>query len=376
MNIIISVLLLLILSWPVTSQASQLSVQQVKIIDKKSGSPKIAFTPVCGSKFYGFLTRSTQNGLVEVAALVERDDIACAKISEHTEITLDFITNKSTLKLTAMVLDRPVRARLASVTGIKNDSKDRTKLSLVYESSCRPVAGIILRRTNLHQVEIGVAEYINGEKCASHAVITKTKSLAFAPSVRLSALRRAQAASLQRHHHLRIAEIKPESMLQIGSQAGAIVTYRRRCNEAPVGLIIGRSRQNPQIGILVARYPNFHCPTNSATWTWSRLASPNLTFSNTPGIILPKAGRSSLHITPVAKYSKSRKGLQINYVRGCQASLGVVYALTNSGHLAIGILNAGDSSSCKEAPSEVSLTQTFVSPSSLTKDPIPLRIKG
>lgn len=363
---------------PVAALAMMLQAQAIETIAVEGNGVRLGFKPACGAKFYGLLSQRDHDGNLQLAALVERDQIFCAKIPEKSEITVDFIDIKHTKKLTAMALDRPLRIRLASVSGIKRQSTTSggTTLSLVYESTCRPIAGVILRRNTSHQIEVGIAEQATNNKCPSRSAITEVKSLTISSGSRLLALRTAQQASIYRQHQLRIAPVNIESIRKVSSNRGFSTLYRRRCNEAPVGLIVGGTANAPQIGVLVAHYPNFRCLPNQPEWTWLRFTSSDLTIGDNAKTFAPSKASSTLSVGLAARYSQTAKGLNIAYIKGCSRPLGVVYSPLESGKLAIGILTASNSSSCKEAPSEVSLTHTFVSPSSLTKDLIPLKLKG
>ena len=63
------------------------------------------------------------------------------------------------------------------------------------------------------------------------------------------------------------------------SRGGASVTYQRRCNEAPIGLVVGaNSMSQASVGVLVASYPNLRCQAELPHAVSETMIEPALRF--------------------------------------------------------------------------------------------------
>lgn len=383
MKRVFSVLYALTLLLPLPALAARLKLEPVEIIGYQGKHLRLSVDLDCGASFYGLLASVDKHRTLHLAAVVEQTAILCAGLPEAREIRVDYLATRGVAKIAPLAIDaRRSRLIIAPATTIKAAPAQGgiTPFSVVYEPRCGSPMGTIIRHTSTRHLEIGLAEHSADSatitRCQTAIRVATIDILSINPSTRVSPLQRASRTSLTRAYELHTAVIKPGSIRTIGPHGGVSLVFKRQCNDAPVGIVVSGHPQRPEIGVLVARYHNFRCPTNAPKVEWSLLSNQDLRLKGSRFMAALPPQRTQLQVTPPARYQRHARGLSIHYADGCSRTLGVIYSHDHTGKLAVGVVTSDAASSCKGRATEVSLVQPFIGNHVLTQDLAPLRLKG
>ncbi|MEZ4743624.1 MAG: hypothetical protein R3B45_14460 [Bdellovibrionota bacterium] len=177
---------------------------------------------------------------------------------------------------------------------------------------------------------------------------------------------------LRRVFRIKIAKTASDSIRQL-DDGGLSLEYYRRCNDAPIGLVVtpikgnrnGSEKQYAGLGVLLAEYYNLDCNISDtkksflSKFTISKLGIPkHLKLRR----LRPVAPTSNLALrVPVISdinYSKTQAvGLRLDYVSDCSRVVGAVYHVDRDGNLSVGALEKASQSSCKHKLERVSVRQ-------------------
>jgi hypothetical protein len=375
--------LLLPLLLPTPALAARLHLEPIEILGYEGDKLRLSVELACGSSFYGLLASLDDERTLRVAAVVEQGAIVCTSFPEARELVVDFLATRGVSRIAPMEVDeRRSRVTIAPITAIKAAPRKNgvSRLKVAYEPRCGEALGTIIRRAGPKRLEIGMAErpYELAEltSCQARSRVALIRSLSLTPGTRVTSLRRAARSSLSRAYELRLAAIEPGSVKRLAPFGGVAVSFKRACNEAPLGIVLGGNASEPRVGVVVARYPNYHCPSGAKASEWSSLMNYDLKLPKQARLTALRPGEATVQIALPARYARTAPGLDVRYVGGCSRALGVVYAHDDKGKLALGIVSRQAASSCKGTPAEVSLFQPFVGKHVLTQDLAPLKLKG
>ena len=377
------VLYALALILPLPALAARLQLEPVEIIGYQGDRLRLSVAIDCGVAYYGLLARVDRQRTLHLAAVVEQRSIVCTSLPEAREIVIDYLATRGVATITTLEIDdRRRRIQLAPITTIKTGRERAgvTPLSIGYEARCRSAFGTVVRAINSRHLEIGLAErHTNSStsaRCSTSSRIEEINSLLIKPGTSVRSLGRSSNTSLHRSHELRTAPIRPGSIRSLGSFGGVSVVYKRRCNEAPVGIVVKSSSSQPELGVVVAHYRNYRCPIGNRTTEWVSLTNYDLHLPGHLELAALPAAAIPLQITTPARYRRQPSGLSLRYIDTCSQILGVLYTQDAKGKLAVGVVSPVAASSCKGQTTEVSLLQPFVGKHVLTQDLAPLKLKG
>jgi hypothetical protein len=366
-------------------------LQQVALENGET-SLKIAVPIPCGSRFFGVLTSETGN-VVEVAAVIKRERIVCtgwpdrhSEVIEYVDFGRKQVTAKRVFDLAERVTLGEIRAVAATASGkvvgmmpdvckkplgtLARKTEDGLELALVYEKGGESQRGCKLRE---------VAETLPGIRAVGQ---------------KLSPLKR-KATDIARQFRLRRAPIKPGSIVR-NSIKGLGATYSRRCNEAPVGIVLGTPKLNKNgadhavaVGVLVAEYYNMRCADPEGTRVWDEIFNADLkipaswNLTELDGVVTAESNRElavqvPVHVRQGGSVLSPTQQLSLGYFKGCGKIVGSVFSHDNSGRLVAGVLQDTTAARCSvkrgETPAEDALSHPFLSAS--RKQVLPLRIQG
>jgi hypothetical protein len=258
------------------------------------------------------------------------------------------------------------------------------RLTAVYEPRCGRDLGTLIRRAGRRRLELAFVEQQPlGERrsCGERPRTRRITALDLSAHFAIAPLRDAPKA-LSREFTLALAPVEAGGIrVADGSSAagGVTVRYRRACNEAPVGLVLGEGDEGAtQVGVLVARYYNLPC---SAPAAWAALTETGLTLPRRDAVtaLAPVAAGAALRLHQPTRLSRDAGDLDVGFLADCGATYGV-YAHDWRGALSVGVLSVrqprGPGSRCKKAPGEVSLSQSFVASSVPAGELYPMRLWG
>ncbi len=393
--------------------APRLQLQAVELVGYVGDALKVAVELPCGSEFYGLVLVTPEptkgakkklipgKGRLEIAAAVLQDAIVCTTITEPKTIVADFVATRSFDVIAPFAVDglnpRIVVSRLTDLkvrTG--RSGITATTVEAIYQTKCGSALGALVRPGGGGRLEIGIVEKPSrpgsgrGDDCAPKT----QRSMLTALSVEkheVSALPE-KPGSLGRAFTLRYATVKKGSVKR-GVDRGVSMTYKRACNEAPVGIVmkdLGKGKDGKrqvELGVLVAHYYNLPCKNLEGKGAEDRIADQDLRLGKSVGLKMKATGRklakgeALLLKTPTALTMGGEGGIQVGYVRPCGQVDGAIYARDARGKLSVGVVVASRGKCVRRGASgagasEVSLYQPFVAERVRTAGLAPLRLKG
>lgn len=366
----------------------RLQLHPVELVGYKGNDLRLRVELPCGSTFYGLIARTAAKGRLEVAAAVAQESIVCTLLPKPVEIVADYLATTGFDVISPMAVDpAKTRIQIAKIQDLRIMGREgsRTKLTAVYEPRCGQAVGTLVRQTEVGRLEIAVAERPQGMAvggCTARPRSRSITALDVKPKVRVSALR-DKPSSLGRAFELRLAEVRPQAVR--AGQSGITVSYKRACNEAPVGLVLGApSKTTVQVGMLVAHYYNYPCGAGAPESSWGEHSDSDLAIPAGSALVAISPETSSASLTLATPLKMVRRGaeLEVGHLSMCAGNVFAVYGRDGRGALSVGVLTlAGESvltgaSSCKMGSGKVSLTQPFIAKSVKQGELAAMRLKG
>jgi len=355
----------------------------------------------CGARYFGLVV-AAQKDVIKVAAAVLQDPVSCTTMAETVAVRVDYLATTAYRTVAPLVVHEGQRLRLAPFEQLQRSAEGG--VAAVYAPRCGQKLGVLVHRVGATRIELGMAEGVIEHQagvatCSSTPKLYALPALAVTGRTEIAPLRDIEPAS-KRSFSLRLATIDPMQTTQI-APAGLSVAYQRRCNEAPIGIVLGPLRSDVghrglvQLGVLVASYPSLRCADTSSDSTWQTIQEPALQLplgtkiTALGGMDVATGTLQRLNLRVPSRLLLQGRGrslqlLQVNYFIDC-ASTYAVYGRDRHGVLSVGVLAATvepaavqseGGSRCKKPLSEVSLQQPFVVPSVQAGELYPMRMKG
>ena len=380
------------------TRSPKLTLMPVQVMGYVGESLQVRIEIGCGAELYGLIATEAPGARLQLAAAVDQGSIVCTSVPQPRDFMIDFLATRGFKTIEPMpVAETPARLMLAPVTRLKQlkTRNHRIRLDALYEPRCGQVIGTLLRpapsvgTSGLRDLQVAVVERqafgaVNVGTCAVPPKTRRVSVLDPAAKYRVVGLRMPAKTNLNRAYEVRLARTV-EGSLRVGEHGGVEIKYERACNEAPIGLVLGKD-QGPgtplAVGIVVAHYLNVKCMQKTTTGGWR---DPDLTLPSGRVVTLldrrfGNEGETDLFVvTPTgieASRSKGKRVFSMSYASRCATTLGAVYTRDSQGKLAAGALVSGGAYECKKPGAEVSLTQAYVARRVRLADLIPLRLRG
>lgn len=407
LSIKLAILFPVLVAWGLgspTAFAASFLLTPIESVQLQSEAPTVSYDLPCGGEAVGALVRTNASrDTLYIGMVVRVNKISCTALPARVSAELDYVSTKGFAKVEPMAIGDPVRISPLAVSGLRV-SASGAQVEAVFENSCGKLAGTILRRGNADTVEIGIAEMAGagasastaGRKCTAGA-ITSTVPGATIGEGRKFRPYEITPSDIERAFFVRLAEVKAGSLDRHtggrnGPGQGISLSFLRKCNEAPVGVVIdGQTTKGSlprsidltrvRVGVLVARYYNLVCPEGAPVMVEDRITNKdiNIPASTEVTYMAPTRNANSLTLREPSQYALIKKqtgrGLVIDYKTTCNRQLGAVYARDGKGHLAVGILERqGDPFQC-QAGRDLTLVQPFAGKGPGVASVYPLKIR-
>ncbi len=373
----------------------KLQIHPVELVGYVGQAVKLSVELPCGGEFYGLVASADKRGHLRVAAAVAQDSIVCTSLPDPVEVVVDYLAVTKFKTIEPMNVDggnsRLLVARINDLRMVATSGGAPT-LSAVYEPRCGHDAGTLIRKVGKARLELAFVETPSGmpsmDGCEIGQKTRAITTLDTAAPFKVTALK-DKPKSLSRAFRLKLAPVAAGGIHLLPNQGGLSVSYERRCNEAPVGIVLGKPRANSRgmtqkVGVLVAEYYNFPCAAarkdNDPGMT--ELVERDLTLPKGFSVEAMPTGLADLSLAPPTKIRKaSRQPWVIEGRVSCAKEASAVFTRDGNGILTVGVLthddgNALGSSQCKNDSGEVSLAQPFVANRVKAGQLRPLRLKG
>ena len=355
---------------------------------------KIGYELPCGAETWGiFSTATHREGALRLAVLAEVPRVACTGLDRRKVELLPFISTTGYKDVGPLQVGDMTRVRILPPTDLRvsTHASGRSVLVAGYEQECGNVAGSAIRVGSDGTTTVAVASVpvSGGGDCPVTEQELEVAGLEFSKDRRISALAREED-SFERDMYLRLARVE-----SVKTDAGVAVTYRRRCNEAPIGLVATgpvlpseratASIRAPKVavGVLVARYVNLICPEGTPRFVSDKLVSSELDLRGADHVatLPPTTSSSLLSLRQPKQYAVMNKvrgeGLVLDLGPTCATQVGAVYTSDAAGNLAVAVLETREGASPCTAPVDSrSIVQPFARKPSGERSIFPMRIRG
>lgn len=379
----ISLLLLLSLTLPsLCFGKSVLQIVPATTMLKNKNTLSIQYRQPCGSTFQGIVVHHTKKRL-KIGILSLQKTPTCAKIGAIKTYSLPHALVKPGIKI------EPFTKNFGTFYIKQNSTLDIRRIStkparsqllqVVHQTSCLGSNYTVLYPAIRGKLGIGSIEAISKKQgktmCKKAVGVMTLHGLNIQPNVQVYKLKN-KTIPTQQKYKLRIAPILSASVKE--SQNHLIFPFVRKCNEAPVGIVARNPHKNSsitEIGVLVAHYYNYKCPTQGS----KKLIS----YHKVSKSILPKRSlikpmninKQDLTMTPISKHvGSNKKPGKIKYFGGCRKTIGTVIMQDNYKNTRIGILQHQIPTGCKRAVKEVSLKMPYIINKATSRRIVPLTL--
>jgi len=392
-------------SFPGAGGSPTFRVIPIELMTYEGRTLKVGFELPCGAEAWGVLASAThRTGALRLAIVAKVQAVACTGLPQRMVETLDFVSTVGYRDVGPFDVDGVKRIKVIDPNALAVlDGTPAPALEASWDHECGTTLGAVLRRTSASgEIEVAVAETPRANPAA--ACVTEERQV-LVPGVDLTATTKVrpysdnEATSVERAMYLRLAKVLSPGIERVEGVSGSTsLRFERRCNEAPVGIVVtGRvmptadtkaSIRTPKIavGVLVARYYNFICPRGEDRVVTDTITSTDLSFDGVSEVrILPPTRRSDgIQVRQPRQYAVMDKnrgvGLVLDLGLSCATQVGAVYGRDAGGNLAVGVVEMNDDPfACSEAAGKgdgVSIVQPFARKPHGIGTIFPMRIKG
>lgn len=335
----------------------------------------VSYERPCATQTAGVFVSEPEPAVLELGVVLRQSAINCARLPDLVSEKIDWINLKRLKEIrkltgknknTELILRRPLEYQLTKSNG-------RSSLQSLVHRNCRERVGFILRRNLDFKIEFSNL-VLRKKRFAAHCYnkphLTRISHLSYLRSDEIELVDKPtqQPVTNRSLPSLRLAQVASDS-LRTTARRDLSLRYRRRCNEAPVGVVITRQtdakskKQFLEVAMLVARHPNINCHWFDKTWFWESYQNHHVSLSvnqelrawqsiSEPGAVsvVPPKGYSIVH-------REKADHLALEFYGGCRLVLGAVYAEDNYAHLSVGILVSQKQPDCAKQLKQRTLIQ-------------------
>lgn len=372
----------------------KLQIRPVELMGYVGKSVKLSVDLPCGGEYYGLVASADTKGRLKVAAAVVQDAIVCTSTAETKEIMVDYlaVTRFKTIEPMNVNEGNP-RLLVARISDLRLvQAGEASNLSAVYEPRCGRDIGTLIRKVGKGRLEIAFVESPAGMPAMDGCELRQKKrvitALDTAAPFKVAALK-DKPKSLSRAFRLKLAPLAQGGVKASPGTSGLSVTYKRECNEAPVGIVLGaptRSKDGKpavKVGVLVAEYYNFPCAaaTTGKTGGMAVLSDRDLTLPVGAKVLAMREKGELSVLQPTKIRHTNGQGVVLSANASCREEADAVYTRDGRGALTVGVLTGAVETEMGKAPcrnpgDDVSLKQPFVSTRIKTGMLQPLKLKG
>lgn len=357
----------------------KLQIHPVELLGYVGKSVKLAVDLPCGGEYYGLVASADKKGHLKVAAAIVQDSIVCTAMPEATEVLVDYLAITRFKTIEPMRVDegnpRLLVARISDLRVVQAGAD--ANLAAVYEPRCGRDVGTLIRKVGKGRLELAFVESPAGmpslDGCESRQKKRVITALDTAAPFKVSALKDKPKA-LSRAFRLKLAPLVPNGVRAAPGASGLSVTYQRKCNEAPVGIVLGAPRRGKdgksavKVGVLVAEYYNFPCSAASTGKDGGQatISDRDLALPVGARVIAAKAKGELTLLQPTKIRHTNGKGVVVSANASCREEAEAVYTRDARGALTVGVLSGAvetelGKAPCKNAAAELALSQPYVS---------------
>lgn len=360
----------------------KLQIHPVELMGYVGKSVKLSVELPCGGEYYGLVASADKKGHLKVAAAVQQDSIVCTSLPESVEVLVDYLAITRFKTIEPMKVDEGGNPRLlvARISDLRLvQAGEDSNLSAVYEPRCGRDVGTLIRKVGKGRLELAFVESPAGmpsmDGCESRQKQRVITALDTAAPFKVAALK-DKPKSLSRAFRLKLAPLAKNGVRANPGVAGGLsLTYQRKCNEAPVGIVLGAPQKakdgkpTVKVGVLVAEYYNFPCAATNRgkDGGFATISDRDLTLPVGARVVAAKAAGELALLQPTKIRHTNGKGVIVSANASCKEEAEAVYTRDARGALSVGVLTGAvemqlGGAPCKDGRGELSLTQPYVMP--------------
>lgn len=378
-------------SLPLRAESPDLLAVGAQSVVVRGDTVAVAFAQPCGTDLMGWVIHhDAKERVLRVGALLRRGDSLCAGLPKRTIGVLRHLRAASYARVIPYAElgnndDKLAIARLSELHA--RPAAQRSEAEGIVALHCGQVVGSVVVESD-SETRLGVLETLPTARPDTPACAITERPVRF-PFVALAQHRSiAPIASLSAAD----ADIRDQFSLRVARTVnlrrgqGLTVNFIRRCNEAPVGVILG-DKPAPggtlDVGVLVARYPKLTCPKNRAEWiqhTW-RANSLHLPKNIPLRVMSQTQPHTRLYLKTPVRYGLSGTEsadarLTFKFLGGCQRPIGAVYTPDPTGALTVAVVERERATTCAAPVRELTMLQPTIFAGTAARDLFPMEVRG
>lgn len=343
-----------------------------------------SFLKPCQSEALGLFVHPSQKGqLLRLAVIIRQNGVQCAGMPTLETRLVSVFKLSGVKQLVKMHSSRVTgQLRLGRVASLRQVGPFG-QVEGIWQRSCAKWQGYVVQHDQSGaRLGLGFLESIDKGQQLNCQAGQEVRRPRFINSKNLTSLYPLnERLPLERAFHLRLAPIDRGSVSVAEGGAGITLRYRKRCNESPVGVVVGRPRSQGlmQVGMVVAHFYNRKCGTDEGKPAYFEYTSPTYPIDSSFRLVAmpPSRGFGEFNIKVPLQFGFRGPELQAKVLGSCQRDVGVVYGGGYKDQLMIGILEKVPSKTeCKKPTKQLFFKQPYFLSSSDRMSHYPMKVEG
>lgn len=332
-----------------------------------NGNLELRVTVPCGSKFYALVAQTSPDGKnLKLGALIKRHSVACAALPTIHPVKIQRFSGDSYKAVTLMepenyraplVINEPNELRLVQL------KEGITRIEGSFSMGCGQTLGMLLkpgsRSTSFDIGSLEVRKTKRGNVCQERheKIVLEGPIVGNVKQVQRLPVRMQQAEDA---FAVKFAPIDPKSLTLNKGNLG--FTYLRRCNESPVGVVLGPERSGTRsLGLAVAFYYNQKCDGTKSTYFRSRYTTKHFSLPEKSRFTLYDA-RATGELTVSRPYAiwlsnDASHEFTIGRYDSCNELVGTLLSYNMQGQAYLGLIEKPTFKACKKPLKELSFKE-------------------
>ena len=332
-----------------------------------NGNLELRVTIPCGSKFFALVAQSSPDGKnLRLGGLIKRHTVSCAALPTIHAIKIKGFQNNSYSSLTLMEPEN-YRAPLTVYEAnelrlVRGKSPLTSRIEATFSMGCGQNLGLLLKPTSDQRLEIGSLEIRKSKRAGTcqerhQKIVLRGPIIGTARHVIRLPVQQQQATEA---YVVKLAPIDGASMTV--KNGNMTFTYLRRCNESPVGVVLGPEQGGKrQVGLAVAFFYNQACNGVKAPYFKSRYTTRHLKFSAHERLTLfnPKELGELSVSRPYAIWlsDNASRDFTIGHYETCNRLIGTLLSYNMQGKAYLGLIEKPTFKTCKKPLKELSFIE-------------------
>ncbi len=350
---------------PATSERYQyIEPDSISYLD---GKLALRYLTTCNKPQHTILAQYSSDRTLSIGVLSRHLGSSCASMPRLVTEVLDYL-DLGEIKKIRKIPQRQMRGLLRVVVAedirLVPRTANRASLDAVYQSRCGDYRGMMIKASAHDSLQMAFVEARRGRgkqrSCVFHQKLKKLPLMQSTSLGKVKVSKMMDWSVPSRAYDLRLAKVDSKNLMV--SDGRLQFSYKRGCNEVPVGVAMSeyRGAHAPiTVGMVVARFYNRSCEYGDKKSQWYQHRSPKFNIHEGTKLRAMAATRrfAQIKLHPVVNYVSHSGKLRVNYLGGCDSKRAVVYGYGDQQKRSMAVMVPNSKFTCKKPIKKVSLMQ-------------------